>query len=337
MFEAVFALCAGEDGPCRAALVPGYEAASREGCAAALAADPPAERGAECRAAGAALAFEEVAPGVFVHAGEVATWSEGNGGDIANLGFVVGGESVAVVDAGSTRAIAEGVWRAIRAETGKPVSHAILTHMHPDHVLGAGFFADAGAEVVAHEGLERALADRLGSYLARAEAELGPEAVLGVRAVEVDRAVTGRASVDLGGRVLDLRAWETAHSESDLTVLDGESGILFAGDLVFEGHVPALDGSLLGWRAVLAELSGLDLAGVVPGHGAVRLDWPEGGAAQAGYLELLERQTRAAIEAGERLGEAVGHVAAGAAPEWRLFDVFNPRNVTIAYTELEWE
>ena len=36
------------------------------------------------------LPVQEVAPGVFVHTGEIALMSEENLGDIANIGFVIG-------------------------------------------------------------------------------------------------------------------------------------------------------------------------------------------------------------------------------------------------------
>ena len=46
------------------------------------------------------LPVQEVAPGVFAHAGSIALMSEENAGDIANIGFVIGGKGVAVVDTG---------------------------------------------------------------------------------------------------------------------------------------------------------------------------------------------------------------------------------------------
>jgi quinoprotein relay system zinc metallohydrolase 2 len=345
MFEAILTLCLDLDaGPCRDQLLPGYEAATESGCQSALAARPPAapdgpsSRGAaRCAPVGAALAVTEVVPGVFVHQGAIAEPDANNRGDVANIGFIIGTASVAVVDTGSARWIGEGLWRAIRAETTLPVSHVILTHMHPDHVLGTAPFVEAGAEVVGHAGLARALADRAATYEGNLRRLVGEADFIGTAAPAIDRGVADRDSIDLGDRVLDLVAWPVAHTGTDLTVLDSTSGTLFAGDLVFHRHAPALDGRLTGWRPVLDGLAAQGFSGVVPGHGDALLDWPEGATDVARYLAQLEADTRAVLAQGGRLSDAVASVAADEAPRWDLFDVFNPRNATVAFTELEWE
>ncbi|MFT3973534.1 MAG: quinoprotein relay system zinc metallohydrolase 2 [Amaricoccus sp.] len=323
---------------CSDRLLPGDCAAERAG--AWVAAHPGLSlAGSRCVTAAEvpALAVAEVAPGVFVHTGAVALASPENGGDIANLGFVIGQDAVAVVDAGNTRAIGEALYAAIRARTDLPVRWLILTHMHPDHVFGAEVFREAGARIVASDRLPAALGARAESYVAALERQVGPVSALGSRLVLPDQTVTASETLDLGGRALRLSAEPTAHTDNDLTVRDTATDTWFLGDLVFDRHTPSLDGSVLGWIEVLRALAAEPAARVVPGHGGPVLGWPSGAAPTAAYLAGLVAETRAALDAGESLGAASRHVGADLADGWQLFDDFNARNATTAYRELEWE
>ncbi|MEM8956947.1 MAG: quinoprotein relay system zinc metallohydrolase 2 [Pseudomonadota bacterium] len=347
MFEAVIALCvAAEGGPCRDQLLPGYEASEQVVCEAMLAENPPEIQPVEgltfaaapvCKPLGEVLEVSEVALGVFAHLGLVEEPNGDNRGDVSNLGFVIGETGVAVIDTGTARWMGEALWRAIRAETDLPVTHVILTHMHPDHVLGTEPFAEIGAQIVGHAKLPRALADRQANYIESLERLIGPPAFLGTRAVLPEVLVEDVAQIDLGARILNLRAWPAAHTGNDLTVRDSVTGTMFAGDLVFDRHTPALDGDLMGWQQVLADMTALGVTQVIAGHGGPLLAWPEGGAAQLRYLEVLEADTRAAIDAGQRIGDAVEVIAESEADKWELFESYNPRNATVAFTELEWE
>lgn len=347
MFEAVISLCLSlADGPCRDQLIPGYEAKTLAACEAALGSRTPDVSGFEglqakeapmCQPVGEALSMTEVAPGVFAHRGAIAEPDPTNRGDVSNLGFVIGSAGVAVIDTGSARWMGEALWRAIRTQTDLPVTHVVLTHMHPDHVFGAGPFVEAGAQVVGHAGLSRALADRQENYLESLNRLVGVGNMLGTRSVPVDIAVESASEIDLGGRLLSVRAWPVAHTGTDLTVLDVMSDTLFTGDLVFDLHTPALDGRLAGWRDVLEQLKAMEVARVVPGHGGPSLEWPLGSEPMRRYLQVLQADTRAAIDAGQRLAEAVEEIARSEAEAWELFEAYNPRNATVAFTELEWE
>ncbi len=49
----------------------------------------------------------EVAPGIFVHQGKHFDVDESYQGDICNIGFIIGKDSVAVIDTGGSQVVGE--------------------------------------------------------------------------------------------------------------------------------------------------------------------------------------------------------------------------------------
>ncbi len=300
--------------------------------------------GAACAAAPAphtatALAITEVKPGVFVHTGTLADWGPTNGGDVANLGFIVGRRCVAVIDTGGTPDVGRALRASIERTTKLPVCWVINTHAHPDHVLGNAAFVDARSPAprfVAHARFASALAARETYYLNALERDFGIR-LTHASIIYPDTVVDASLDLDLGDRVLTLRAWPTAHTDNDLTVYDQRTRTLFASDLLFVQHLPVLDGSLRGWLAVMPELGRIPADAVVPGHGPVSTDGPAVMGAQASYLEALARDTRSALRDHLTIQQAVDSIGIPAGSHWLLGERFHRRNVTAAYAELEWE
>lgn len=283
-----------------------------------------------------ALSLTEIAPGVLVHLGDPQPLSPDNGGDIANLGVVIG-DSVAVIDPGGSRAIGEGLYAAIRRITNKPIRQVILTHMHPDHIYGAEVFAEAGAKIIAHHNLTSGVERRQEVWAESIPRQAGALAMLGTRAVLPDRTISVPEAIDLGGATLRLQPVATAHTDNDLTVFHPESGTLFTGDLVFQGLTPSLDGSLTGWLDWLSNPPERAARQIVPGHGPIGRTWDDATAPLRAYLTALADQTRAAIRAGEPMSEAATHVGTDQQDGWAGFDEINARNAIAAFKELEWE
>ena len=279
----------------------------------------------------------EIAKGIWVHKGLHDVPTPQNAGDLANISFIVGTDAVAVIDAGGSRDVAEGLWVAIRQVTDLPVKWLVLTHMHPDHVMGASLFWDADVQIIAHDKFPSALASRAMTYDANFDVLIGPKRMILSNIIPTDNIKTGVTDIDLGGRKLILTETVTAHTDNDLRVFDDQSHTIWMGDLVFAEHTPALDGSIMGWLGVLDEMKTFEADRLVPGHGPVALSWPDGMSATYGYLSAIAKETREAINQGESLGMAITHVGESQRESWELFDEFNARNATAAYTELEWE
>ncbi|WP_442578823.1 quinoprotein relay system zinc metallohydrolase 2 [Mesorhizobium sp. ASY16-5R] len=317
--------------PLRRRLVAGF--ACLGASAALLPCCPP-----RARAAGTLdLALVEIADGVFAVQGVNELMAPENRGTIANLGVVVGSEAVAVIDSGGSLVEGRALLAAIKGVTQKPIRYLIDTHMHPDHIFGNAAFRTTGATLVGHKNLPRALEARAAFYLQSYREQLGEELMRGIEIIPPTLLVEDRMDLDLGGRVIELRAWKAAHTDNDLTVFDRRTKTLFTGDLVFLQHLPTLDGSLLGWMRQMDELAAIDAAAIVPGHGPAPSPWPQALAAERRYFEVLSADLRKAIKDGVPLAEAVQTAGLSERANWALFDDYNGRNATAAYAELEWE
>lgn len=279
---------------------------------------------------------EEIADNVFVRYGVHETISQKNRGGIANIGFIVGKRCVAVIDTGSNPEEGARLKRAVREITNVPVCYVINSHVHPDHIFGNLAFKQDGVRFYGHKKLPRAMALRGAHYLKSSSAELGtplPDEAI----VFPDRVVEKEVEIDLGGRVLTLIAYPTAHTDSDLSVFDETSGVIWLSDILFTEHVPVLDGSVNGWLGLIEQLESKKVSLAVPGHGRAGRNLVEMLRPQKRYLEKLRDEIRSCLKRGCELEAAIETVGKSERNNWKLFDRFHKRSVAAAYSELEWE
>lgn len=281
-----------------------------------------------------ALTPVQIAPDTWLVEGEREDFDLGNGGNIVNTAFIVTDAGVLVIDTGPSRLYGEALRAAIAGVTDRPVVRVLNTHLHPDHCLGNQAFADRPIAALpgtidglkAHaEGFSDNLYRLLGLWMAGTRVVLPSETL-------------APGVLDLGGHRLRFIAL-AGHTDADLVVLDQTTGVLFAGDLVFNGRTPTTPhADIARWRAALAELRGLDYRLLVPGHGPVST----GTAAideTAAYLGWLGDRLATLAESGVSAGEALDPSLPPAAPaELRRLAVFEreyPRSVAHLYPALE--
>lgn len=284
----------------------------------------------------APLSVSKIADGVFVHTGKHNDFGEHYDGDIANIGFIVGAECVAVIDTGGSYKVGKALRESVKAVTALPIRYVINTHSHPDHIFGNSAFEQDQPEFIGHANLTKILVVNQDSLIRGLTKDLGEDAI-GSKIIPPTRIVEETMDIDLGGRILHLKAWPKAHTSTDLTVFDNKTNTLWTGDLLFISRTPSLDGDLKGWISAIDALKTINAQITVPGHGNpteeknVMLD------KQNAYLTLLLTNVRSSIKNGVNLMDAISRDGQGGKGDWLLFEAVNRRNVNLAYPQLEWE
>lgn len=282
------------------------------------------------------FALVEAAPGLYVHLGQHVDIDAAGRDDIANIGFVVGDACVAVIDTGGSVRIGRALHEAIRRTTRLPVCHVINSHVHFDHLLGNAAFRDEHADFIGHARLPEAVRRSRAFFLEHYGSELEAGSA-GGGLIEPSRRVDSELRLDLGHRTLVLHAWDVAHTDCDLTVLDERTGTLWSGDLLFTQRLPAVDAGARGWLTTLQILSGMKIARAVPGHGNIATDWPAVLEPERRYLQSVVAAVRSDLKAGRPMQAALEHAGESERGRWLLWDQTHPRNVARIWQELEWE
>ncbi|HBX56829.1 quinoprotein relay system zinc metallohydrolase 1 [Pseudomonas sp. UBA2684] len=213
-----------------------------------------------------ALQPREIAEGIWLLEGSTENFDPRNGGAIVNTGFIVTTAGVLVIDSGPSKRYGEALRRAIATVTDKPVIKLLLTHHHPDHVLGNQAFSDV--PIAALPGTTALLGEQ-GEAMAESMYRLVGDWMRGTEVVLPNETLVPGV-LQVGDRQLRLLALR-GHTGADLAIFDERSGVLFAGDMLFYQRALTTPGTpgLDVWLADLAHLQALPWQQIVPGHGPV--------------------------------------------------------------------
>jgi quinoprotein relay system zinc metallohydrolase 1 len=243
----------------------------------------------------------QIADGTWLLEGGTENFAKDNGGNIVNTAFIVTDAGVVVIDTGPSKRYGEALRQAIAATTDKPVVQVLLTHHHPDHVLGNQAFSDVPIGALAGTmQLLRQQGDAMAENMYRLVGDWmrGTEVVLPTQVVAPGVLKVG----DHALRLVQL----AGHTGADLAILDQTTGVLFAGDLVFYERAlttpnsPGLDV----WLKDLDTLQALPWKQIVPGHGPLATD-AQPFAQMRDYLGWLDQLMRDGAARGDDMAEMI--------------------------------
>lgn len=185
------------------------------------------------------------------------------------LGFVVTAAGVALIDSGASRQGAALIEAAVREVSDQPIRWVFNLGVQDHRWLGNAYFADKGAKIIA---LRRTV---------DAQQHFAAEHVALLRNVLKDRfegtlpfaapepVAADRVDLELGGVKFELRWLGDAHYRGDAVLYLPQSGVLFAGDLVFHDRMLGVwpHSPVDAWRETFRAMEKMQPTIVVPGHG----------------------------------------------------------------------
>ena len=272
--------------------------------------------------------LHELGPGVW------AAVSVPGGHAGGNTGFVVGSESVAVIDTFQTPAAAVALLAAIRKTTPLPVRYVIDTHYHLDHVAGNQVFAQAGAVVMAQQNVA---AWERSENLKFFGDKITPEQKQMVESLGLP-SLSYREGVmlDLGGRKVQVRVLP-GHTGGDSAVIVPDADVVFTGDLFWDHTLPNLiDANTI--KQISSDetfFTDYPKAIFVPGHGEV--GHADDVRAFRGYLVALRQavaDARTQGKSGKALMDAVLPLIKRKYGDWGYFDYFAEHNIEQTEAEI---
>lgn len=252
----------------------------------------------------------------------------------SNAGFVVGDDGVLVVDTFISTDAAKELLDEIRKVTDLPIRYVVNTHYHLDHTGGNAVFKQEGASIVAQrnvrdwlhtENLKFFGANPKPEDKARVDALVGPDTVY-----------KKSLNLTLGSRRIEVRSLP-GHTGGDSVIFIPDADVVFAGDLVWQHHLPNLiDASTASWIQTLDKLmSEHPKATFVSGHGD--LATASDVAAFRDYLNILRidvAKAQADGKSGQELVDAVTAQLKDKYGQWGFFDHFIGRNIQQTADEL---
>lgn len=242
----------------------------------------------------------KIADETYVFLGKQEDFSDTNGGNISNTGFVVTDEGVIVIDTGSSFQYGKQMREAIHAVTDKPVIRVLITHHHPDHFFGNQAFSDVPVYALP-ETIEAMRSDANGMldniYRMVGPWMSGTEVTIPTDILTVDTETIGNHTL----QYLSL----AGHTKGDLAIFDETTEVLFTGDLTFYGRaLTTPHATPEQWLASLEILGAVPFKALVPGHGEV--SYNRGPIQETrDYLLWLENTLKTSVESGLDMNEVM--------------------------------
>ena len=263
-----------------------------------------------------------------------------NEGHTSNAGFVVTDEGVVVYDALGTPALGFEMIRRIREVTDQPIRYVIAGHYHADHIYGLQAFADhTQARIIGQRRAEDYLrGPGAESRLQQRRGVLYPWVDEDTQVIPPDELFDDEYTIELGGKTFRLLHAGPAHSPDDVIMVVEEDGVVFAGDIVFDGRIPFLGDDALdsgNWVNRLEQVEAMEPNFLIPGHGDATANARRAVRFTRDYLVKLREHMAESVEDMMSFEEAYAAMDWSEYEDLPAFDQTNRSNANAVFLEME--
>ena len=246
----------------------------------------------------------------------------------SNAGLIVGDGASLLVDTLFDLKITQKMLDTMAHATEKaPISTVVNTHANGDHCYGNQLLA--GKEIIASAATAHEMSEVPPAMLAALNSAPGDVGDLfrhffgefdfeGIEPILPTKTFTGKYSVTVGGRVVELVEVGPAHTAGDTLVFVPDARTVYTGDILFIGGTPIVwAGPLDNWIAACDLICSSDVEHIVPGHGP--LTDKAGVTAIRDYLAYVQDEATERFNGGMDAWDAARDIALNGFAEWGEF------------------
>ncbi len=260
-----------------------------------------------------------------------------NAGHNNNLSFVIGSESVLVVNGGANNALARALHVEIKKVTDIPVRYVISENGQGHAILGNHYWKSQDAVLIGHVDAQHQI-DEEGFGILNRMREYAQESAQDTELVNFDITFEDEYILELGDLKAIAKTYGSAHSPGDISVLVPRDQVVLAGDMAFHIRMPPIfdDTDTALWIESFDRFADeVSDWVVVPGHGGVT-DAATVTAGTKDYLLFLRAQVQGILEAGGSLDDAY-KIDQSRYEHWHTYDELAARNAGRVFERMEFE
>ncbi len=279
----------------------------------------------------------EVIPHVWSAIGATAPPTYENSGHNNNLSFIVTGDGVVVINGGASVRLAQALHAEIRQVTDQPVRLVINENGQGHAMLGNGYWAAQGVDILAHvDAIEAFKKD--GDFILQGMQRYNRDKAEGTNLVLPNLSFEDRFDIEMGDVKIEVLHLGPAHDPGDTQVWIPQWGIVIAGDIAFHERMPPIfqETCTSCWIETFdGPFTALGATYVIPGHGHPT-NMAQVTRYTSDYLKDLRAKIRAHIDEG---GDLAGAFYVDQ-ERWRNLDTFEElatKNAGRVFEEMEWE